>query len=206
MRAERHLGAAGDSRPTASLEATGDATLVAAFARGEERAFRRLVERHIGKVVAVARRMLGDAAAADDVAQETFLRLWRNGASLEVGAGGLAPWLYRVASNLALDRIRARRPESADGLDAQKVPGDQERGLIERDTSRVVEAALAGLPERQRLAVVLCHYEDNSLAEAAKILQTTVEAVESLLGRARRALRRTLKDEWRALLPETGTD
>ena len=86
--------------------AADEAGLVAAVGRGEAIAFRRLIDRHLSGVTAVARRMLRDDAEAEDVAQEAFLRLWRMGSSLEIGASGVKPWLRRVVSNLCIDRIR----------------------------------------------------------------------------------------------------
>ncbi len=116
--------------------------------------------------------------------------------------GGIGGWLYRVTANRCLDRLRARRPQSADGLDEIRVDPGQERGLQERDIGRVVEAALQRLPERQRLAIALCHLEERPMAEAGEILGVSVEAVESLLARARRSLKRDLEGEWRELFPE----
>src|SRR5215475_11900549 len=83
--------------------------LLARVAAGEEEAFRGLVDRHLPTVLAIARRMLRDDAEAEDVAQETMLRLWRNAAGLELGPHGVRPWLRRVVSNLCIDRVRSRR-------------------------------------------------------------------------------------------------
>src|SRR5215510_10479363 len=83
--------------------------LLARVAAGEGEAFRGLLDRHLPTVLAIARHMLRDDAEAEDVAQETMLRLWRNAAGLELGPNGLRPWLRRVASNLCIDRVRARR-------------------------------------------------------------------------------------------------
>jgi RNA polymerase sigma-70 factor (ECF subfamily) len=183
-----------------------DRPLVERAGRGDAHAFRLLMMRHLPKVVALARRMLGDADEAEDVAQEAMLRLWNHAATLQVTDAGIGGWLYRVASNLALDRIRARKPGGADDLDSLTVSAEQERGLSERELARRVEAALQSLPERQRLALVLCHYEEMSMAEAGGILGISVEAVESLLSRARRTLRAALEKEWRGLLLTDGRD
>src|SRR5258705_9167559 len=86
-----------------------EASLLVRVAAGEAQAFRGLVDRHLPTVLAIARRMLKDDAEAEDVAQETMLRLWRNAAALELGPGGVRPWLRRVASNLCIDRVRAGR-------------------------------------------------------------------------------------------------
>jgi RNA polymerase sigma-70 factor, ECF subfamily len=166
------------------------------------RAFRALVERYLPPVLGVARRMLRDDAEAEDVAQEALLKLWQGGAALEIGAGGAWPWLRRVTSNLCIDRMRSgRRTDVTDEVPEQPVAANQFRLLAESDLSTRVDAALRGLPERQRQALVLFHYEGLSQIEVGRVLGVSDEAVESLLSRARRALRGMLKDDWRLLLP-----
>ena len=96
--------------PRSESDENGEETeLLARVAAGESEAFRGLVDRHLPTVLAIARRMLRDDAEAEDVAQDTMLRLWRNAAGLELGPHGVRPWLRRVASNLCIDRVRARR-------------------------------------------------------------------------------------------------
>jgi RNA polymerase sigma-70 factor, ECF subfamily len=182
--------------------APADGVLLARVRAGEEAAFRALVARHCPRLIAVARRMLGGEAEAEDVAQETLVRLWRNRESLDVPADGLGGWLYRVTSNLCLDRLRARRPSSEDGLDTLTVPPEQGRDLEQRQLAARVDQSLQQLPERQRLALVLCHYEGLDMASAGDILGVSVEAVESLLARARRTLKASLAAEWRSLIPD----
>jgi RNA polymerase sigma-70 factor (ECF subfamily) len=165
-----------------------DETLMRRYAGGDRAAARALTLRHAPRVLALARRMLGDAAEAEDVAQEAMLRLWRVAPDWRAGEAAPATWLHRVAGNLCIDRLRRRRPVVAEAPEtADPAPG-AEAGLIAGDRARALEAALAGLPERQRLAVVLRHFEERPNPEIAAILDTTVEAVESLLTRARRTL------------------
>ena len=183
--------------------AEGEALLLAAAARGDGQAFQVLVHTHLGAMLGTARRMLGDAAEAEDVAQEAMLRLWRNAATLQLGPGGLKPWLRRVVSNLAIDRIRSSRNTSVVAeVPEQLVPATQATGLEQRELSRRVQTALVALPERQRLALVLFHFEGLSQIEVGESLGVSDEAVESLLARARRTLKVALKEEWQQLLPD----
>ena len=165
-----------------------DAELVARYAAGEQSAARALTERHAPRVFALARRMLADTAEAEDVAQEAMLRLWKVAPEWEDRAA-VGTWLYRVASNLCIDRLRKRRPMSGTPVPevADEAPGALGR-LEARDRAAALETALAGLPERQRVAIVLRHFEDRSNPEIAAVLELSVEAVESLLARGRRAL------------------
>ena len=185
-------------------EAREDATLVAAAGQGDAAAFRALVDRHLAGVLAVARRMLRDDAEAEDVAQEAMLRLWRSADGLEVGPPGLRPWLRRVASNLCVDRMRSgKRLTVTDEVPEQAEAATQHSQLEAQDTSQRVEAALRGLPDRQRLALTLFHYEGLSQIEVGQQMGISDEAVESLLARARRSLKAALRDELSELLADS---
>ncbi|MBP7243481.1 RNA polymerase sigma factor [Amaricoccus sp.] len=173
---------------TAAPEPLTDDELIRRYALGDAVAARTLVERHAPRLLAVARRMLGDAAEAEDVAQETMLRLWRGASAWRPGEAGVGTWLYRVASNLCLDRLRRRRPTGELSDDAPDDRPTAVATLARADRAAALDAALALLPERQRLAIVLRHFEERGNPEIAAALGVSVEAVESLLARGRRAL------------------
>lgn len=188
-------------------ENLSDAVLVARVAAGDGSAFGVLVERHVAAVSGVARRMLGDDAEAEDVTQEAFLKLWRLGGGLVVEASGVRPWLRRVVSNLAIDRIRMRRrTDVTDDVPEVPVAADQLRVLVGEETAMRVDQALQALPERQRLALTLFHFEGLSQREVAASMSISDEAVESLLARGRRGLKTALQDDWRELIADQGDD
>lgn len=160
---------------------------------GDAGAFGELIGRHLGAVAGFSYRMVGNAAEADDIAQETFLRLWRHRAVWEPRAQ-LRTWLFRVARNLCVDRFRRREvvtDEFPELVDERRSAS----GAVQlRQVERIVADALAALPERQRAAIGLVYYEGLSNIEAADVLAVSVEAIESLLARARRNLRESLRD------------
>ncbi|HIP23235.1 MAG TPA: RNA polymerase sigma factor [Rhodobacteraceae bacterium] len=164
-----------------------DAALLAGFARGDQSAARVLTGRHLPRVFAHAYRLLQDKAEAEDVAQDAMLKLWKVAPNWREGEAKISTWLYRVTANAATDRLRKRRTV---GLEAAPEQADTaasvEAGLIANDRQAALHAAMETLPERQRNALVLRHFEELSNPEIASALETSVEAVESLLGRARR--------------------
>ena len=175
-----------------SCDDVSDDALLARVAEGDERASRLVVQRHLGRVLGLARRMLGNAAEAEDVAQDAFLALWRHAGRWRSGEAQLATWLYKVTSNRCLDRLRRRPQVGLDEVPEPVAEDNAERNHHRRDVAREVEAALRRLPERQRLAVSLCHYQELGNIEAAALMGISVEALESLLSRGRRALRERL--------------
>src|SRR5499426_2144384 len=166
----RKVGA-GPATWSGSGDTEDDSALLARVSAGEMQAFRALMDRHLPTVLAISRRMLRDDAEAEDVAQETLLRLWRNAAGLEVGPNGLRPWLRRVASNLCIDRVRSRRNvQVVQEVPEASTPAGQVRYLSERELGARVHAALQALPERQRLAITLFRYEGMSKIEVGEVL------------------------------------
>jgi len=175
-----------------------DAELVARVGRDDASAVRQLVARKLPRVLALAARMLGDRMEAQDVAQETFVRVWKQAPHWREGEARFDTWLHRVAMNLCYDRLRTRRDtvdeEAADRLPDETVPaaGEPEAALEARQHGERVRAALAALPPRQREALVLTYYQELSNAQAASLMGLSVDALESLLVRARRGVRARL--------------
>ena len=182
-------------------EEVGDDVLAARCAEGDDRAFQLLVDRHLPRILALAKRMLGNEVEAEDVSQEALLRLWRHASDYEPERAKLSTWLYRVTSNLCIDRLRGRKHTGLDEAPEPVMVAGQDRDVLQEQMSRRVDGALQILPERQRLALVLFHFEELSMNEVADCLECSVEAVESLLSRGRRQLRKDLEDEWRLFMP-----
>lgn len=192
-----------DQGDPASAAEDPDLRLVRLVGAGEEAAFRVLVDRHLDRLVRVAERLLGNRADAEEVAQEVFVRVWQHAANWEAGNARYATWLHRVTVNLCQDRLRKRREVGVDELpetaSAEPLP---DAVLARQSLAERVQAAIHRLPERQRVAIVLCHYEQVGNQEAAKIMEVSVEAVESLLARGRRTLKEVLADEMAQIVGE----
>lgn len=175
-----------------------DEVLLARYARGDQIAARLLTKRHAGRVLGLARRMLRDETEAEDVVQEAMLRLWRIAPDWRTGEARVSTWLYRVSANLCTDRLRRARNRNVPIDDAPEIPDETpsvQDGLESRERADALMKAVATLPERQRQAVVLRHIDGLSNIEIADRLDTSVEAVESLLARARRALAAALSEQ-----------
>jgi RNA polymerase sigma-70 factor (ECF subfamily) len=168
-----------------------DHLLMARVAEGDREAFRLLTKRHAPSVTAHARRMMRGSSEAEDIVQEAFLRLWKNAPTYRAEAR-LSTFLHRIVHNLCVDSLRATRPNDADALEALVSEDRPSREIALRTRAQQIQDAVAALPERQRAALSLVHFEGISNIEAAQILDVTVEALESLLSRARRTLRERL--------------
>ena len=178
-----------------------DDALMARVAARDAVAFRTIVERHLTSVHRVAYRMLGDAAGAEDVAQEALLRLWDHAGRWQSGGTGVGAWLRRVATNLCLDRLR--RQKFSGGHEVPDLVDEAPRADEQMEADQMREATrqcMGQLPDRQRAAIVLTYYEDRPNAEAAAVLDMNIKAFESLLLRARQTLRRIFEEK--GLVPE----
>lgn len=170
-----------------------DDLLLERIAGGDERAFRRLVERHIDRAFALALRILRNHTDAEDVVQDVMLKVWTQGGAWRSGQAKFSTWLYRVVTNRCLDLCR--KPKTADLDTAPEVPDGQPdavSAIHAGEVSDLLERAMGKLPEQQRIALILSYHDELSNAEIAEILETTVMAVESLLKRGRQQLRKLL--------------
>jgi RNA polymerase sigma-70 factor, ECF subfamily len=183
----------------ADAKADPDAHLIARVGARDAGAVRSLVLEKLPRLLALATRMLGDRMEAEDVAQEAFMRIWKQAPHWRTGEAKFDTWLHRVALNLCYDRLRGHRETLAPNADALNQEPDPAARPDERLESRSRDArvrdALAALPVRQREALVLTYYQELSNAEAAALMDITVDALESLLARARRTLRAQLAGE-----------
>ncbi len=167
-----------------------DGELVRRIGEGDTHAIEAFVARKLPRMTALAFRLLGDRAEAEDVVQEIFVRVWRGAAAWRPGAAKFDTWMHRVALNLCTDRLRKRRETALpQDWDAPDPAPNAEAKLEAKAQSDMVERALAALAPRQREAIVLTYYQDLSNQEAAVLMNVGVDALESLLARGRRALK-----------------
>jgi RNA polymerase sigma-70 factor (ECF subfamily) len=175
-------------------EADIDEELLNRLAANDEVAFRLLVQRHIDRAFGIALRLLGSSADAEDVVQDTMLKVWTHRGRWEQGRAKFSTWLYRVVTNRCIDLHR--RPRT-DNVDAVPEPMDTQPDAISSmhrdEITRMLESAIQKLPEQQRVAVILSYHENMSNGEIAEVMNTTVAAVESLLKRGRQQLRDMLR-------------
>ncbi len=182
-----------------------DALSVALMGRvknGDAPAFRRLVEMHQSAVIGTAAKMLGDVTEAHDIAQQVFLRVWKSAKRYRADAK-FTTWLFTITRNLIFNESRRRSRKGTVSTDA----AEEQFDLAARDTGArspdeealnselwsAIDAAIAGLPEKQRLAVVLRRYENMPYEEIAAVLAVSVSSVKSLLFRARSELKTKLQ-------------
>ena len=180
-----------------------DLELMLRVARGDEGSFGELLRRHRAPLANYFRRMLRDPALAEDLAQEVFLRVYQARERYRPDAR-FTTWLYRIATNLALNAIRDRKGEvpqsdeesSEGGPSATRLVDSRpnvEQQLMQSDRERLIRRAVEELPERQRAAVILHKYQDVDYQQIAKVLGVSESAVKSLLFRAYESLRMRLE-------------
>jgi RNA polymerase sigma-70 factor (ECF subfamily) len=192
-----------DLEPTGDAEADADdVRLMQLVGGGDMRAFESLVERHQTLVAGTVGRMLGDNSDVEDLAQQVFIRVWKSASRYEPRAK-FTTWLLKITRNLVFNELRRRKRHATMPLqmdaESEEMQLKDERGaspdqtFLEGELQGAINAAIAELPETQRMAVVLRRYEELSYEEIADVLDQTVPGVKSLLFRARTQLRERLK-------------
>ena len=192
-----------EADPAPHLEAisTIDFVLMERIGAGDHEAFRELVERHQHAVIGTVAKMLWNASESEDIAQQVFLRIWRNAKRYRPDAK-FTTYLFTITRNLVFNESRRKsrkkevssdeREETSQQVTAANPDRQPDAELLQAELQSAVDAAIAALPEAQRMAVVLRRYEQLSYEEIAKVLGLSVSAVKSLLFRARTALREAL--------------
>ncbi|WP_417711086.1 RNA polymerase sigma factor [Roseibium aggregatum] len=178
------------------LRLIGDDDLLNLVAQSNQRAFRVLVERHVDRGYAVALRILNNPSDAEDVVQDAFLQVWTKRDRWQCGRAKFSTWLFRVVTNRCIDLLRKPKIATMDTLPEieDKAP-DQMQVLAKQEAVDLLYAAMARLPDQQRVALILSYTESMSNAEIADIMETTLSAVESLLKRGRHKLRHILRNK-----------
>jgi RNA polymerase sigma-70 factor (ECF subfamily) len=188
--------------PGRTPEDAEDIRLMELIGGGDDRALEQLVERHQRLVIGTVGRMLGAGSDAEDIAQQVFVRVWKNAKRYEPRAK-FTTWLLKITRNLVFNELRRRSrhpqvPLQAESEEEERPLKDEhavapDASLLEHELQEAVDAAIANLPETQRMAVILRRYEELSYEEIAESLDQSVSAVKSLLFRARTELRESLK-------------
>jgi RNA polymerase sigma-70 factor (ECF subfamily) len=182
--------------PSEPLHPDPDVALMLRFQQGDERAFEELVKRHTRPILNLVYRYVGDASRAEDVTQDIFVKVYRARMKYEPKAK-FSTWLYRVAVNHCLNDIRSRKsqPSLATPInDLLEHPSgeDPDARLRREELRRAVKDALDALPENQRMAVLLARYQELSYEQIAETMGMSLEAVKSVLFRAKENLQRAL--------------
>jgi RNA polymerase sigma-70 factor (ECF subfamily) len=193
--------------PPMSPRTESDAELVARLQRGDDTAFEAIVRTHSGRLLSVARRILGNDEDAQDALQDAFIRAYKAIHTFESRAQ-LHTWLHRILVNSALMKLRERRRRptesiedllptyTADGHQAVASRDWSDAVLERKETAAIVRQAIEMLPDQYREVLVLRDIEEKDTAEAAEILGTTSNVVKVRLHRARQALRTLLDREF----------
>ena len=178
-----------------------DFKLMERIGEGDHAAFRDLVERHQNAVIGTVAKMLGNASESEDIAQQVFLRIWKNAKRYRPDAK-FTTYLFTITRNLVFNETRRKsrkkevssdeREENSNLLIEASPDRQPDSELLQAELQRAVDDAIASLPETQRMAVVLRRYEQLSYEEIAGVLNLSVSAVKSLLFRARTSLREAL--------------
>lgn len=168
-----------------------DEELMLAVCDGDQSAYQIIVKQHLRSISHYAFRMLGNQKDTEDITQETFLRLWINAQKWQADKAKLSTWLHRIAHNLCIDYIRKHgNVQTRESFEQREEQLEANESLDESSKIKKLNDAIKRLPESQRSALMLCHYQNFSNKEAAAIMNTSVKALESVIARAKRSLRK----------------
>ncbi len=176
--------------------AEDELVLMSQIAKGNSDAFQTVIDEHMLPVYHFAYSILRDASTAEDITQETCVKLW-NHAKNWTPNGKIRSWLFRIAHNLCIDEIRKRKPHADIDVFADSIADDAHdatHNIHESQISKTIKDALFSLPVRQRTALMLVHYSDCSNREAADTMDISIDAIESLLSRGRKSLKEKLNN------------
>jgi RNA polymerase sigma-70 factor (ECF subfamily) len=189
------------SSPARTEDDAEDVRLMALVSGGDAGAFEQLVERHQRLVVGTVTRMLGNNSEAEDIAQQVFVRVWKS-AKRYVPRAKFTTWLLKITRNLVFNELRRRSRHAQVSLQSETEEEERpirdehavapDASMLEQELEKAIDAAIASLPETQRMAVILRRYEELSYEEIAETLDQSISAVKSLLFRARTELRESL--------------
>jgi RNA polymerase sigma-70 factor (ECF subfamily) len=170
-----------------------ESDLVRQSANGDHSAYQLLLDRHLFSVSNFVMRMMANTTEAEDIIQETFIRLWTHGYKFDPGKAQLSTWLHNIAHNLCIDYFRKfNRVVNEPTEDKVSNQAGPEEKAMQADMSATVQEAMMKLPERQRSAIIMCHYQGLSNKDAAMILDISIDALESLMARGRKKLKQML--------------
>lgn len=175
------------------LEDPPDEKLMISVANGSQAAFRLLVDRHLERAHAIAVRMMRSQSDAEETVQDAFTKIWINAPGFDPERAHFKTWFTRILTNCCLDRLRVKPPRAENINTMQDILPD---GLIMQDMefsnkkqSETIKIAIQSLPDRQRMAVVLCYFEEMANPQAANAMGIHIKALEGLLVRARKQLK-----------------
>jgi RNA polymerase sigma-70 factor, ECF subfamily len=202
-RASRHARIPREEHSVVSEMDAAERLLMQRMQAGDEEALGAIYDRYGQTVFSLALHILHDAAAAEEITQEAFLRLWQHASTFDAGRGTLRTWLLRIAHNLALNEVRRRqsRPQSANGDEIQSVvmqlpdrdpTGDPVLAATMRERAAIVQQCMAELPNAQRQAIALAFYDGLSQSEIAERLGEPLGTVKARIRRGMQRLRELL--------------
>lgn len=186
---------AGAGNDASQLKSLSDEALAARIAEGSQQSFQILMTRHVNMHLAFAERIMGNRAEAEDIVQDAFAKLWLHADKFDPAKSKFTTWFYRVVMNRCLDVKRKKKPVALpDDFEKADDRATPDENYSKTQRGKVIQTALKEIPDRQRVAITLCYFEELSNKEAAEILGLKLKALESLLTRGRKNLEGLLKE------------